>query len=165
MRLNTPIHSRHVITGARPGSRLFLLFWSEVTCAATSHLCICAQPFWGRIFNDEPLPLLSAPKDSKTNQKHLAKLLNMGPPEDKLLHMSTDRTEDLRWIVNLSWHGMRDGLWSWRLKKSSSRRTSGETPQTLGVDRVPNALIVRRPPSGYSFAVWFRCRGRWLDMV
>lgn len=31
--------------------------------------------------------------------------LNMGPPGDRTRHMPIGRTEDLGWIVDLSWHG------------------------------------------------------------
>lgn len=64
----------------------------------------------------------------------------MGPPGDRKLHMSTERTEDLSWIVDLSWHGMRQGepevvtTEEKERKKTSAANTSKLQTWKAGVD-------------------------------
>ena len=66
----------------------------------------------GRLWIDRAcVPLSAALKHTKKpNGQTLDDTpLNMGPPGDRTRHMSTERTEDFSWIVDLSWHGMQQG--------------------------------------------------------
>ena len=88
-------------------------FPRAVTCQHTSHLCSWRRSHFGEAVDRPSLcvPLSAALKHTKKpNGQTLDDTpLNMGPPGDRTRHMSTERTEDFSWIVDLSWHGMQQG--------------------------------------------------------
>ena len=95
------------------GGVVFPLVWSHVN---TRHIfCSCLRShFGGGCGSTSCLCHYQLPRKKKHTKKPNAETLDdtpltMGPPGDRTGHMSTERTEDFSWIVDLSWHGMQQG--------------------------------------------------------
>lgn len=107
-------HPGHVVKGASQGSCFFPP--RAITCRLTSRRCSLSahshtailrrlwpetvrSPFASRL----PPLQTNKTKKGKNARKTLDDTpLNMGPPGDRTRHTSTERTEDFRWIVDLS---------------------------------------------------------------
>lgn len=111
-------HPGHVVhRGPVRGVVFFFLPPRAITCRLTSRRCRLSthsphSHFEEAVARDRPFavrPLPSPPlKTNKTKRSKNARKtlddtpLNMGPPGDRTRHTSTERTEDFRWIVDLS---------------------------------------------------------------
>lgn len=115
-------HPGHVVQGASQGGCFFFFFfllvrshvgWRHVAVVSphTVHTAILRR-LWPETVRSPFVRCLPPLKTNKTKKSKNARKtlddtpLNMGPPGDRTRHTSTERTEDFRWIVDLSWHGM-----------------------------------------------------------
>lgn len=108
-------HPGHVVKGPSQGSCFFPP--RAITCQLTSRRCTLAthgphSHFEEALARDCLSAVRALPLPEKQTKQRKAKTqektpldhtpLNMGPPGDRTLHTSTERTEDFRWIVDLS---------------------------------------------------------------
>lgn len=64
----------------------------------------------------------------------------MGPPGDRTCYMSTERTEDFGWIVDLSWHGMQQG--ESEIVTTDEKKKENKCSQHLGTSNAESGDFV-----------------------